>query len=49
MAQRAAVIGCVLYFFLFMAHGCVAPFMPLIWRSKGLSGERMVCTKFTTC
>lgn len=34
------VRGGLLYFFLFMAHGCVAPFMPLIWRSKGLSGEQ---------
>ncbi|CAM9324048.1 unnamed protein product [Ectocarpus sp. 4 AP-2014] len=41
MAQRAAVIACVLYFFLFMAHGCVAPFMPLIWRSKGLSEHQV--------
>lgn len=23
-----------------MAYGCVLPFMPLIWRSKGLSGEK---------
>lgn len=31
--------GCILYFSLFMAVGCTYPFMPLIWRSKGFSGE----------
>ncbi|CAN0051041.1 unnamed protein product, partial [Ectocarpus sp. 12 AP-2014] len=35
------VRGCVLYFFLFMAYGCVLPFMPLIWRSKGLSEHQV--------
>lgn len=32
--------GSILYFFLFIAYGSIAPFLPLIWRSKGLSGER---------
>ncbi|CAM9774867.1 unnamed protein product, partial [Ectocarpus sp. 12 AP-2014] len=35
------VRGCILYFFLFMAYGCVLPFMPLIWRSKGLSEHQV--------
>ncbi|CAM9175600.1 unnamed protein product [Laminaria digitata] len=34
--------GCILYLFLFMAYGCIGPFMPLIWRSKGLSEEHQV-------
>ncbi|CAM9442348.1 unnamed protein product [Ectocarpus sp. 13 AM-2016] len=29
--------GCALYFFLFMSLGSVTPFIPVIWRSKGLS------------
>ncbi|CAM9600065.1 unnamed protein product, partial [Ectocarpus fasciculatus] len=24
-----------------MAHGCVSPFLPLIWRSKGLSEHQV--------
>lgn len=38
-SRSSRVKACLLYFFLFMSYGCVAPFMPLIWRSKGLSGE----------
>ncbi|CAM9109176.1 unnamed protein product [Ectocarpus sp. 8 AP-2014] len=34
--------GCALYFFLFMSLGSVMPFVPVIWRSKGLSAETEV-------
>ncbi|CAM9812625.1 unnamed protein product [Ectocarpus sp. 8 AP-2014] len=29
--------GCALYFFLFASFGSLTPFLPLIWRSKGLA------------
>lgn len=38
---RSRLPGCALYFFFFMSLGSVTPFIPVIWRSKGLSGERV--------
>ncbi|CAM9669265.1 unnamed protein product [Pylaiella littoralis] len=40
-SRSSRVKACLLYFFLFMSYGCVAPFMPLIWRSKGLSEHQV--------
>eukprot|EP00903_Cladosiphon_okamuranus_P013285 g12384.t2 len=40
-SASAHVRGCVLYFFRFVAYGCVSPFMSLIWRSKGLSEHQI--------
>ncbi|CAM9498558.1 unnamed protein product [Ectocarpus fasciculatus] len=34
---RSGLPGCALYFFLFMSLGSLTPFVPVIWRSKGLS------------
>ena len=31
--------GCAMYLMLFMGYGAIDPFMPLIWRCKGMSGE----------
>lgn len=33
--------GSILYLFLFMAYGCIGPFMPLICRSKGFSEHQV--------
>ncbi|CAM9838261.1 unnamed protein product [Scytosiphon promiscuus] len=44
MESRAAsphVLGSLLYFFLFMARGCITPFLPLIWQSKGLTEHQI--------
>lgn len=38
-SMAADLPGCVLYFFLFMSLGSITPFLPVIWRGKGLSGE----------
>ncbi|CAN0457479.1 unnamed protein product [Ectocarpus sp. 8 AP-2014] len=33
--------GCALYFFLFASFGSLTPFLPLIWRSKGLAATEV--------
>lgn len=33
--------GCIFYFFLYMSYGSIVPYLPLIWRDKGFSGERV--------
>ena len=37
--MAANLPGCILYFFLFVSLGSMSPYLPVIWRSKGLSGE----------
>lgn len=45
-AASPHVLGSLLYFFLFMARGCITPFLPLVWQGKGLSREYLAsCSK----
>lgn len=45
--RERSLRGSALYFFLFASYGSVMPFLPLIWRSKGISGERRYIGLFT--
>ncbi len=40
MLTASYIPGCVLYFFLFTSFGSMVPFLPVIWRSKGMNGEQ---------
>ncbi|CAN0275062.1 unnamed protein product [Scytosiphon promiscuus] len=35
--NAAHLTGSTLYFLVFMSFGSILPYMPLVWRSKGLS------------
>ncbi|CBJ26722.1 probable maltose permease [Ectocarpus siliculosus] len=37
----SCLAGCALYFFLFASFGSLTPFLPLIWRSKGLAATEV--------